>query len=105
MTWHSVLKEGDMSDGDLKKVKVEGKEVLIIKDGDNFFATSHLCTHEEFDLEDGFMDDHQLMCPNHFATFNPKDGSVISSPEGSGPIGPLTSFKTKVENGEVMVEF
>ena len=93
-----------MKDGDLFKVQVEGREVLIIRDGNSYFATSHLCTHEDYDLSEGFMDDHQLICPNHFATFNPKDGSVLSPPEGAGDISPLKSYKTKVENGEIMVE-
>lgn len=93
-----------MKDGDLFKVQVEGREVLVVRDGNSYFATSHLCTHEDYDLSEGFMDDHQLICPNHFATFNPKDGSVLSPPEGAGDISPLKSYKTKVENGEIMVE-
>ncbi|MCL4337005.1 MAG: Rieske (2Fe-2S) protein [Candidatus Thermoplasmatota archaeon] len=104
MTWYKVLKEGAMKDGDLFKVQVEGREVLVVRDGNSYFATSHLCTHEDYDLSEGFMDDHQLICPNHFATFNPKDGSVLSPPEGAGDISPLKSYKTKVENGEIMVE-
>ncbi len=104
MTWYKVLKEGAMKDGDLFKVQVEGREVLVARDGNSYFATSHLCTHEDYDLSEGFMDDHQLICPNHFATFNPKDGSVLSPPEGAGDISPLKSYKTKVENGEIMVE-
>jgi nitrite reductase/ring-hydroxylating ferredoxin subunit len=104
MTWYKVLKEGAMKDGDLFKADIEGKEILIIRDGNNYFATSHLCTHEDYDLAEGFLDDHQLICPNHFATFNPKDGSVISPPESAGDIDPLKSYKTKVENGEIMIE-
>lgn len=104
MTWYKVLKDGVMKDGDLFKAKVEDKEILIIKDGSNYYATSLYCTHEDYDLSEGFMDDHLLICPNHFATFKPSDGSVLSSPEGSGEVGPLSSYKTKVENGEILVE-
>ncbi len=104
MTWYKVGKESSMKDGDLAKVKAGDREILIIRDGGNFYATSHLCTHEDYDLADGFVDDHQLICPNHFASFNPKDGSVISPPEGAGDISPLKSYKVKVENGDVMVD-
>lgn len=104
MTWYKVAKEGSMKDGALFKTKVGEQEVLLIKSGDSYYATSHLCTHEEYDLSEGFMDEGTLICPNHFATFNPKDGSVISPPEGSGDISPLKSFPVKVENGEVLVE-
>ena len=93
-----------MKDGDLFKAKIEDREILIIKDGSDYYATSLFCTHEEYDLSEGFMDDHQLICPNHFATFKPSDGSVLSEPEGSGEISPLSSYKTKIEGGEVLVE-
>ena len=104
MTWYKVAKEDSMKNGDLAKISVNNQEVLIIRDGDEFYATSHLCTHEDYDLSEAFMDDHQLICPNHFATFDPKNGSVISPPDGAGDISPLKSFKTRVENGNVMVE-
>lgn len=35
MTWYKVAKDGNMKDGDLAKVNVDGNEVLIIKDGEN----------------------------------------------------------------------
>ncbi len=104
MTWYKVAKENEMKDGDLAKVNVNGTEVLIIKDSSTYYATSPMCTHENYDLSEGFMDDHQLICPNHFATFNPKDGKVISPPEGSGNIPPLKSFAVRIENGDVQVE-
>ncbi len=104
MTWYKVTKESAMKDGDLSKIKVDGKEILMIRDGGKFFATSLLCTHEDYDLSEGFMDNHQLICPNHFATFDPADGRVISPPEGAGDISPLKSYKTKIENGDVMVD-
>ncbi|WP_393971390.1 Rieske (2Fe-2S) protein [Oxyplasma meridianum] len=105
MAWYKVLKDGVMKDGDLFKASVENKEILIIKSKENYFATSLYCTHEDYDLSEGFMDEGKLICPNHFATFDPKDGSVVSPPEGSGDISPLKSYKTKVENGEVLVDF
>ncbi|MCL6090426.1 MAG: Rieske (2Fe-2S) protein [Candidatus Thermoplasmatota archaeon] len=104
MAWYKVLKDGVMKDGDLFKSRIGDKEILIVKDGSNYFATSLYCTHEEYDLSEGFMDEHNLICPNHFATFNPRDGSVISPPESAGDISPLNSYRTKIENGEVLVE-
>lgn len=93
-----------MKDGDLFKGTVNDVEILVIKDKGKYFATSSYCTHEEYDLSEAFLDDGDLICPNHFATFNPADGSVKSPPEGSGDISPLKSYETKVENGEVMVD-
>ena len=104
MTWYKVLKDGAMKDGDHWKKKEGDREVIIIKDGENYFAIADLCTHEEYDLSEGFMDNHTLICPNHFATFSPGDGSVLNPPEGSEDIEPLKSYKTKIEDGDVLVD-
>lgn len=104
MAWYKIVKEDAMNDGDLFKGTVNDVEILIIKDKGKYFATSTLCTHEDYDLSEGFMDDGDLICPNHFATFNPADGSVKSPPESAGDISPLKSYPTKVEGGEVLVD-
>ncbi len=104
MNWYKVGKTNSLKEGDIAKVKVGSMEIIIMNVKGNYYATSHLCTHEDYDLAEGFIDEGTLICPNHFATFNPKTGEVISPPEGSGDIEPLKSFKTKVENGEILVE-
>ena len=71
MAWYKVAKEGAMKDGDLFKANIEGREVLLIRDGANYYATSCYCTHEDYDLSEGLMDDHTLICPNHFGRFPP----------------------------------
>lgn len=104
MTWSKVGSASSLSDGGLVKASADGHEILIMRVKDNFYATSCYCTHEDYDLADGFIDDGKLICPNHFATFEPSDGSVVSPPEGAGDISPLKSYKVKVENDEIFVD-
>ncbi|OWP57441.1 MAG: hypothetical protein B2I17_00575 [Thermoplasmatales archaeon B_DKE] len=104
MAWYKVLREEAMKDGDLFKSKVGDSELLIIREKGKFYATSLYCTHEQYDLSEGFLDEGNLICPNHFATFNPEDGSVVTPPESAGDIAPLKSYKVKVQDGDVMVE-
>ncbi|EQD80687.1 Rieske [2Fe-2S] iron-sulfur domain protein, partial [mine drainage metagenome] len=104
MKWYVVGKTTSLKEGDIAKVNLNRMEIIIMKVKGDYFATSHLCSHENYDLAEGFIDDGTLICPNHFATFNPKTGEVISPPEGAEEISPLKSFKTKVENGEILVE-
>lgn len=104
MTWYKVTEEGKLKDGDIFKAKVGETEFILMNVSGKYYATSHLCTHEDYDLSEGFVDGGTLICPNHFATFDPRDGSVLNPPEGAGDISPLKSFPVKVENGSVMVE-
>ncbi len=104
MTWLKVGNPDDLKENDLKKVTVNGEDVLLIKLSSGVYATSCYCTHESYDLSDGFIDEGKLICPNHFASFRPEDGSVLNNPEGAGSIGPLKSYRTKIESGSLMVE-
>jgi nitrite reductase/ring-hydroxylating ferredoxin subunit len=104
MAWYKVAKESNMKDGDLSRVKVSDQDILLVRDKGRFFATAMLCTHEQYDLSEGFIDEGNIVCPNHFAIFRPSDGAVVQNPEGSGSIPPLKSYRVKVENGDVLVE-
>lgn len=104
MAWFKVGQTTSMSDGGLVKANVNNEEILIMKIKDNYYATSCYCTHEDYDLSEGFIDEGKLICPNHFATFEPYDGSVANPPEGADDIPPLKSYKTKVENNEIFVD-
>ncbi len=104
MTWYKVLKEESLKEGDIFKATAGSKELIVMRAAGKLYATSNLCTHEQYDLAEGFIDDGNIVCPNHFAIFKPQDGSVVSNPEGSGPIGPLKSYHVKVENGDILVE-
>lgn len=104
MTWYNVLKEESMKNGDLFKSKIGKTEILITRENDKFYATSLYCTHEDYDLSEAFVDGGNIVCPNHFATFSPVDGSVVSPPESAGDIEPLKSYNIKVENGNILVE-
>ena len=104
MAWYRVVDEGKLKDGDIFKGKAGGTEFILMNVSGKYYATSHLCTHEQYDLSEAFIDNGTLICPNHFATFDPRDGSVLNPPEGAGDISPLRSYPVKVESGAVLVE-
>lgn len=104
MTWFKVGNTSSLSNDGLVKANVNNLDVLVMKIKDRIYATSCYCTHEDYDLSEGLIDEGKLICPNHFATFEPKDGSVVSPPEGSGDISPLKSYPVKVENEEIFVD-
>ncbi|CAC11570.1 biphenyl dioxygenase, Rieske iron-sulfur component related protein [Thermoplasma acidophilum] len=102
MVWYPAIEQRKAQG--LLKVKVAGTEVLIVNDDGHIYATSPYCTHEQFDLSDGFLDDHKIVCTNHFASFDPKDGSVVSPPEGAGEISPIKTYPVRIENGMILVD-
>ena len=67
---------------------------------DTFHATDGLCTHEKIHLADGLVMDDVIECPKHNGRFNYKNGEALGAPVCIN----LKTYRTKVENGRVLIE-
>ena len=78
-----------------------GKTFAIFRnDRDEYFCTDGLCTHEEVHLADGLVMENTVECPKHSSVFDFTTGEVSTPPACND----LATYRTRVENGRVMVE-
>jgi 3-phenylpropionate/trans-cinnamate dioxygenase ferredoxin component len=82
------------------KIIINGEEILLIKKGDEFFALSNICSHQEKELSGGEIEDDAWVCPHHGARFGLKDGKARSMPA----VEDIKTFNVKCEGDEVFVE-
>ncbi len=102
---YEVLNIDDLEDKKLKKVSAGNTELLLYRDGDKIYAYEPYCTHEKYDLSEGFIEDDCIVCPNHFASFEIKTGNVRSGPEGDDEkINNLKMYSVFLDNKRVMVD-
>ena len=77
-----------------------GRHFAVYRSPDNeYFATDGLCTHEAFELYDGFVMDDVIECPKHNGRFNYKTGEALGAPVCVN----LRTYPVKVENGTVFI--
>ena len=57
-------------------VTVEDRHLVIVRDGDRFFAAERACPHEGADLAQGRCSGARLHCPRHLAWFDLQSGAV-----------------------------
>lgn len=67
--------------GNLKMVKLEGKEILITNVNGNYYALGNRCTHAGGDLSKGSLDGNIITCPRHGSKFDVTTGKVVSGPK------------------------
>lgn len=60
----------------LRAVRVRGRDLLIVRDGDRLVACERACPHEQADLALGRVRDGRLHCPRHQASFCLGDGRI-----------------------------
>jgi len=59
---HRVAGTGDLAPGELKRVEIGDVALCLahVKDG-GFCAVADLCTHEEIELSDGYLDGGEIV--------------------------------------------
>ena len=75
-----VANVSEISDGKMKHVEVDGKEVLIANVGGKFYAISDRCGHMNALLSMGNLTGNTVTCPFHGAKFDVTTGRKLSEP-------------------------
>ena len=87
-----VAEKSDIPLGMMKKITLNGKEILIANVGGNYHAIGNTCTHAGGDLSKGLLDGNIVRCPRHGSRFDVTTGKSLS-----GPKILLITLKTKDE--------
>lgn len=96
---YQVLALDEIGDQAMRAVKAGSTDVLLVRDGDNVYATGATCTHYGAPLEKGVYRDGTIHCPWHKACFRANNGGVLQPPA----LDSLPSFPTRIVDGHVMV--
>ena len=108
-----VAKIEELKSGTMKAVIAEGREILLARVGDNYYATDNRCPHMKGDLSRGKLEGTVITCPLHGSQFDIGNGQVVRWLKGglTSKIGKalklsrnLTVYNVKVEDGRVLME-
>ncbi len=99
--FHTVARLDDLDDGNMMQVAVGGELVGVYRVGDDVYALSDVCSHQEAYLTEGEFEPEELEveCPLHGSRFNVATGAVRILPATK----PVASYSVKVEGGEILV--
>ena len=96
-----VGNKSDFSLGKIKKVTIDGKDVLVANIDGNYYAINDTCTHAGASLSEGILDGAIITCGWHGAKFDCKTGKLSNFPV---KIKDLNSYKVVVESENIFLE-
>jgi len=96
-----VGNKSDFSLGKIKKVTIDGKDVLVANIDGNYYAINDTCTHAGASLSEGSLDGAVITCGWHGAKFDCKTGKLSDFPV---KIKDLNSYKVVVESENIFLE-
>jgi 3-phenylpropionate/trans-cinnamate dioxygenase ferredoxin component len=96
-----LCRKGDIADGDARRFDVAGARIALVRIGDEYFAVSDRCSHEDYSLAEGevWASDCEIECPRHGSTFDLKTGAACSLPATK----PVAVFELDVDDENVSV--
>jgi 3-phenylpropionate/trans-cinnamate dioxygenase ferredoxin subunit len=109
-----ILKTNEMNNEQMRGISVRGKDILLAKVEDRFYAVSNICPHIGAKLADGTLKGTVVTCPRHASQFDLRDGHVVRWTDWSGTKlaiskifrspRPLKTYPVKVEGDRVLIE-
>lgn len=108
-----VSKTDELKNGMMRAVSARGREILLARVGDKYYAVDNLCPHMKGDLSLGKLEGTVVTCPRHGSQFDISNGQVVRWLKGGlmSKVGKalkmskdLTVYNVKVEDGKVLVE-
>ncbi len=82
----------------IRRYFVDGNEIGVVLYQGRFYAFSNRCTHNDFQLHFGFVEDGCVWCPIHYGVFELATGKAVS-----GPVTDLRHYDVRVEGSDVQI--
>lgn len=80
MKYHVVAARIELEQNPQMHVELEGREILLCRDGEDFYAVAYFCSHDSLTLEGGSITNGCITCPYHGAEFSLATGEVLAPP-------------------------
>jgi 3-phenylpropionate/trans-cinnamate dioxygenase ferredoxin subunit len=98
-TWVRVASASDVPPGALRAASTDREAVVLANVDGDIYALEDRCSHQDYPLSAGELEDDELECPFHGARFDVCTGRATQLPA----ITPVRSFQVEVRDGEVFI--
>jgi len=92
----------ELSPGEARRFDVGGLRIALVRIGDDFYAVSDTCSHEDYSLSEGevLVEECEIECSKHGSMFDLRTGEPRSLPATT----PVPVYEVHVVGDDVVVE-
>ena len=99
MAWRAIALPSPIASGEKTAVLVGGREILVCRVDDRYFALASRCTHSAWPLAGEPIEGMEIVCTLHGARFDLRDGCPTGGPASK----PLATYPIELRDGELYV--
>ncbi len=97
--WTVAADASLLTDGRPTRVVVADTPVLLLREGDAYYAIHDRCSHRGCSLSAGRLEGDEIVCECHGSRFDKRDGSVRQGPATA----PQPAFQTRVRDERIEI--
>ena len=97
--WEKVARAGELAPGQMKRITPGGKRLLLCNAGGRLHAVDEMCSHEDYSLFLGCIQDGKIKCSLHGSYFDLDTGEPTVEPARE----PICTYPVEIVDGEVWV--
>jgi 3-phenylpropionate/trans-cinnamate dioxygenase ferredoxin subunit len=99
VSWHHIALINPLAAGQKTTTEIEGKEILVCRVDEQYFAVANRCTHSAWPLAEEPIEGMEIVCSLHGARFDLRDGCPTAGPASK----PLATFPIELRDGDLYV--
>lgn len=95
----TVAKTDEIKPGEREVFGIGRKWIAVFNVDGTYYAIEDLCTHDDGPLAEGELTGCVIACPRHGATFDIRNGKVLSAPA----LVDVPAYEVRVEGDEIQL--
>jgi 3-phenylpropionate/trans-cinnamate dioxygenase ferredoxin subunit len=100
MSFVRACSVSEVASGTALAVDVDGTDVAVLRDGEEWYAAVDECSHAAVPLSEGDVEGCEIECWLHGSRFDLRTGK----PTGPPATEPVTTYPVRVEGDDVLVD-
>lgn len=89
----------DVAEGEMKAFDADGRSIVVARDSGQLYAFENECSHRHCALDDGDLEDGQVVCACHGSAFNLETGEPTNPPATE----PIATYPVREEGDGIIV--
>jgi 3-phenylpropionate/trans-cinnamate dioxygenase ferredoxin component len=89
----------ELPNGERMFIEIDGTPIVIFNISGIIFAIADICSHDDGPLGDGELNDFEITCPRHGASFDIRSGKALSLPA----VIDIPAYPVQLVEGQIQV--
>ncbi len=97
--WTAIADADELAPGQMKRVEADGKRLLLCNADGRLHVVDEMCSHEDYSLFLGCIQDGRIKCSLHGSYFDLETGKPTTDPANE----PICTYPVEIRDGKVYV--